>query len=131
MSRADFLIDSTREITVIGKTTLGSSTDGRGIVRPAIFLKEGSEGGSVDIFAVDGTHLCQVNLFDFGDGKGNVDVILFGEKQASAIIFRAAGNDEPGEAEISDGRVDATLPGAQTFAVNIKGGKGAPVRRSS
>lgn len=136
----DFHIVKVEEGPMVASTQMGISTDNQGIERAAIMLQKG-DCGSIDVFNEAGQHLCMINIFDFAkaDGKdagaGNVDVILYGEKQAGLIAFRKADASlEPPTFEVGEGngnpayRIDATLPGAQIFAVNIHAGQGAEVK---
>lgn len=61
------------------------------LVRTAIRVTP-EEPASVDVVAADGSLLCRLNIFDFGDGAGNVDVIIDPDKQsASQLRWTAEG----------------------------------------
>ena len=68
------------------------------------------QADSIDVLAPDGSRLCRINLFYFGDGRGNIDVILNGKEQRGEFIAWDRGATQ---------HRHMTKPGTTVHAVNI------------
>jgi hypothetical protein len=72
--------------------------------------KESKESFSVDVVDAQGKLMCRLNTFDFGNGTGNVDVIILDESKQGRLIA------------LLDGKmvINQVIPGTTVFAVQIE-----------